>query len=83
MFPAVFGWLLYGGPSIPGLILEEAETKAGGPAKLQTAVEAGRVKKSSENGIDMYHFPRVLFGCLFVAGHVTICILSFVPSSLH
>ncbi len=42
-----------------GVIREEAETKAGGEAKLDRAVADGRVMVEVVNGHDMYKFPRV------------------------
>jgi hypothetical protein len=41
------------------MIREEAETKAGGEAKLDRAVADGRVMVEVVNGHEMYKFPRV------------------------
>ena len=45
------------------MLREEAETKAGGPIKLDAMVERGAVKVAANNdGHDMYYFPRSKFG---------------------
>ena len=49
--------------AIEGMLLEEAETKAGGPEKLQGMIDRGAVQVSMNSaGHDMYYFPRATFG---------------------